>query len=290
MIGLVNDPISGPLNRLAITYNGLTLNNPADAINNTYQIDSVTPATQFDTITDPSPGSDGMEAYNVFKAARLLTLKGVIRAPSVAALYDKVKLLALSFDPAKITHENPSGGFLKMTFSVPTLDLTDYSTGLVPSFYYARPRDIPEPTDSTLMGTDLPFKIDMLLIDPNRYYQTQSSQTGAGAIANTLADYRSYPTITITMAGAGSATYTYGLTNSIDAAVSLVLNLSSTVNTDVITVDPQNARILKNGTDATGTFYVSGAYPLIEPGTNTVTLTNVTNATTVTTFYPAFCL
>lgn len=290
MIGLVTDPIKGqPLTRLAITYNGLTLNNPADAVNDTYQVDSVTPATQFDTITDPSPGTDGMEAYNVFKAARLLTLKGVIRSPTVAGLYDKVKALAAAFDPAKITHENTGGGFLKMTFSVPTLDTTNYSTGLVPSFYYARPRDIPEPTDSTLMGTDLPFKIDMLLVDPNRYYQTQSSLTGAGTISNTLADYRSYPTVTITMAGAGSATYTYGLTNSIDAAVSLVLNLSGTVNTDVITIDSLNSRILKNGTD-TPSLYVSGAYPLIEPGTNTVTLTNTTNATTVTTFYPAFCL
>ena len=285
MIGLFDT--SGK--RLSVTYNGLTLNNPADVKNNTYLIDTVVPATQFDTITDPSPGTDGMEAYNVYKAARMLTLMGTIHAPDIATYYDKVKLLALTFDPAKITHENTGGGFLKMTFSVPTTDTTNYPTGLVPSFYYARPRSIPEPIDSVVTGYGQKYKIDLLLVDPNRYYQTQTVLAGAGTITNTLADYRSAPTVTITMAGAGSATYTYNLQNTLDGTQSIVLNLSAAVLNDVYTIDVANKRVLKNSVD-TPSVYVSGTYPIVEPGTNTVTITNITNATTSTTFYPAFCL
>lgn len=275
--------------RLSILYNGLYLNLASDAVDNTYQVDMVVPATQFDTITDPSPGTDGMEGYNVFKAARLITMKGVIKAPDIPTLYDKIKALAAAFDPAKITHENSNGGFLALEFSVPTNDTTNYATGLVPSFYWARPRMMPEPMDSVLTGTAAFFHLDMLLIDPNRYFQTQQTLAGAGTATNTLADYRSYPTITLTAGGAGLANYTYACSSSL-GSTSLVLNLTTLVNTDVLTIDAANKRILKSGLDVTGTYYVSGDYPVIEPLANTITLTNVTNITTSTAWYRAFCL
>lgn len=286
MIGI----FSADTTRLAVTYNGLTLNNPADAADSTYEINAVATRPLYDTIEDPSPSGDGAEVYDARKVKLLLAIDGTIRAQSYADLYDRIKRLMATFDPAKVSHENASTqGFLPLDFSVPTADTTTYPSGLVPSRYYARSASLYVPTDSEYQGLSTFFRLDLECSDPRRYLQTTSSQTGAGTIDNSKADYRSFPTITITAAGAGSATYAIQNVTAY-ATKSLTLNLSGLVNTDVVVVDMAAQTITKNGV-ATPSLYVSGSWWAIEPtNSNVITITNPTNMTTVITWRRAFCV
>jgi hypothetical protein len=285
MIGL----FSADTTRLSIVYNGLTLNNAADPTDDTYEVNSVAVIPQLDTIEDPNMDDDGLEAYKVRKVRLIVTIDGTIRAPTIARLFDKMKAFNAAFDPGRLTHDNPAtAGFLPMTFSTPTLDTANYATGLVPSRYFVRPRKMLVPVVSEYTGLAAFFRLELEAADPRRYLQTISTLNGAGAADNTLADYRSFPVITITAAGAGSATYTISRAAAGYTTKQLVLNLSGLVNTDVVIVDMAAHTITKNGT-ATPSLYVSGSWWEIEPLSNTITITNGTNMTTSTAWNRAFC-
>lgn len=283
----------GGTTRLSMSYNNLVLNNPNDTLvaqatgADTYEINTVAGSTAFDYLSEVNQQRDGLEVYPFRKISRIVTLRGIIRAQSIESLHDKIKALANAFDPAAIGFRN-SNPFLAFDFSVPTTDTGNYASGLVPSRYYALPMRIPDPVIDYAVGRTASFDIVLLMKDPRRYLQTATTKTGGGAIDNSLADYRSWPTLTITMSGAGSATYTYqnaATTNT----YALVLNLSGCVNGDVVVVDMERRTITKNGT-STPSLYVSGTYCQVETGTNTITITNGTNATSVLSFRRAFSI
>jgi hypothetical protein len=275
-------------NRLAITYNGLTLNNPADDPDNTYEINTVSPAGLYSTVEDAHQFKDGTEVYDASKDSLVLLIDGTIRAQSLAGLFDKIRALRAAFDAAKVSHENPStNGFLPLDFSTPTADTTNFATGLVDSRYYARERRLTIPTVSEYTGFSAFFHLDLLIRDPRRYRQTASTSAGGDDITN-IGDYRSWPTITITATGAGSATYTYQNVSTIGGTKSIVLTLASLINNDVVVIDMDAQTITKNGNNAPSLF-VSGSYFEIEPGSNVITLTNTTNVTTSTSYRTAWC-
>lgn len=274
-------------NRLKVTYNGLTLNSPDDDPDSTYELNTVGSNTQMTMISDDNPTGDGSEMYEARKISRLIRLDGVVRAQSLPELYDREKALAAAFDPAKISHENPGADFLALDFSVPT-ESDAYPTGIVLSRYYARPRGPVELLDSTYTGYSKLFSIAFLLKDPRRYLQSQSSLVGSGTADNAKADYRSAPTVSIAATGAGSATFSIARAHTLGTKT-LTLNLSSLVNTDAVTVDMETLSIKKNGV-AAQSLYVSGDYWDMEPGSNTITVTNGTNVTVTTTWRSAFCV
>jgi hypothetical protein len=275
--------------RLGIAYNGLTLNNPADADNDRFEVNTVTTADAYSAAIEEEPADDGVESYLVRKTMRSVRIEGILRAPTLARLYDRQKALFAAFDPSKVSHENQSvNGFLALDFSTPTTDTTNYATGLVPSRYYARCAKSLPPPDSQFTGFSVPFVIDLLIADPRRYWQTASTQSGAGTIDNSLADYRSWPTLTITMSGAGNAAYTYQNASTIGGTKSIVLNLSTMVNADIVVVDMKTKKITKNGVE-TPSLYVSGSFFEVEPGSNVITITNGTNAASVLGWRRAFC-
>lgn len=288
--------VRGSTTRLLITYNGLSLNNPADTLvaqttgPNTYEIDTVAGSTAMDYLSEVNQQRDGLEVYPFRKVNRIVTLRGIIRAPSVAQLHDKIKALANAFDPAKIGHEN-SDPFLALDFSVPTTDLANYPTGYAASRYYALPMRVPDPVIDYAVGLTASFDIVMLMRDPRRYLQTAVTKTGSGTISNSKADYRSWPTLTITMAGAGNAAYAYTNNPALAgiATSTLTLDLSGCVNNDVVVVDMERRTITKNGASAMS-MYVSGNYFEIEPGDNVISIANTANATSVLSFEPAFSI
>lgn len=279
--------------RLAITYNGLTLNNPSDTLDgdsgpDTYEVDQVGSKTSYDYISEVNQQRDGMEMYTPRKVSRLINIRGTIRAPSQAKLHDKIKALANAFDPAKIAHDNdpdgddPTAKFLALDFSVPTTDTANYASGIVSSRYYALPLLTPDPIISADTGFAAFFECVMVAVDPRRYWQTLTSNTGNHTIDNSLADYPSWPTFTVTMTGAGDAAYTVSNTTALHGTESLVLDLSGLVNTDVVSVDFERRRITVDGVD-TPSLYVSGTYFHIDPvASNVIAHSNTTGTTTRT--------
>ena len=278
----------GDPTRLAIAFNGLTLNNPSDDPQNTYEVNTSAPLTNLDYVSELNQGRDGMEIYAFRKVNKIETLQGFIRAGSLEALADKIVALGKAFDPALIGHDHAADPFTnKLTFSVPTTDTTTFPSGLVSSFYYALPMRVPEPIINFATGLTAAFDITMIMRDPRRYYATQGSKSGGGSISNTIGNYPSPATLTITMAGAGSATYKAQNTTTVHGAQALTLDLSGLSASDVVVVNMDRKTITINGTSDMSP-YVSGDYWHIDPGTNTIAYTNGTNATSVVTYYPAF--
>ena len=270
-------------NRLGIGFNGLTLNDPASPKQDLIEVNTVSMAGNFDAATDSDPADDGTELTSVRRTMYVLRIDGFLRAPTYAALYDRKKLVAAKLDPAILYRNNlATFGALPMTFQVPTADTANYPSGFVDSFYTARSRGGVTPPDSMFTGRACAFSAEFIIPDPRRYFATQQTLTGAGTAVNTLADEQSSPTVTITMAGAGSATYGYTL-----GGTTLTLNLSGRINGDVIVIDFRTRTIKLNGVVSPNLF-VGGDYAKMLPGNNTVALANTTNATTVTTWYRAF--
>jgi hypothetical protein len=261
--------------KLSHTFNGIIFNNPADDPKETYHVESIVPLTTLTTTTEPHPKDDGSEMYDPHKIALIHRVTGRVYSATHAGLLAKVVALAGAVDPARLAHDNPTtGGFLPLTFDL-----------IVPSFYNVRPRGCFDPPTAQIMGNQCPFTIDYVSRDPNRYFATLQTLTGAGTITNTTATYRSWPTLTLTMAGAGHAAYTITNTNSI-ATSSLVLNLSDCDAADVVTVNFETHAVSVVGTGTAK--YVSGDWFYIEPVSNVITLANTTAATSVLTYYRAY--
>lgn len=272
--------------RLAMTLGSLTLNDPAAAKDDLYEVNSVTTVASYDQTFDSDPATDGTEIGSSKRSLLVVRLDGVIRAQTLKALYDKKKALIAQTDPALLVYKDAANfGLINFDFSVPTAD-SSYASNLVPSRYIVRPRIASIPPDSEFHGFASFYTVELMVPEARRFLQTTSSLAGGGTLDNSKADYPSWPTITITMSGAGSATYTIQRTGTYTIK-SLVLNLLGTVNTDVVVVDMRLKKITKNGTE-TPSLYVSGDFWDVEPTSQTVTITNGTNATTSTVWRRAF--
>lgn len=280
MIGIFSDDTT----RLPITYNGLTLNDPSAAPDDVYEINNVTYSVIADAVADPHQSRDGLEVGDARKLSMLIRIEGMIRAQSINALYDKIRVLVRTFDPAKISHENASDSFLALDFTTPG------AAGSTPSRYYVRPRDIPTPPISEFNGLAAPFTLYLLARNPRRFKQAQDTLSGAGTAVND-GDYRTWPTLTITMTGAGSGTY--AITNNPTLAgiptKTLTLNLSGRSNGQVVVVDMERRKITVDGVE-TPSLFVSGDFFELEPGDNAITYANTTNATSQLAWRDAWCL
>lgn len=272
--------------RNAISYNGLTVNQRVGGSNkDIIEVNAVSTRTTIESIRERREYESGLEAYGAFKRGKILVLQGVVRGATHGALYDRIEEMAAAFDPDAVTRDNPDTfGFLPLDFSVPTADTANFPTGLMPCRYYARAEEAFEPPWSQYAGVAAPYSLPLMAADPRRYLQAASSLTGAGVADNSIATVWSWPVLTIVMTGAGSATFQIGNT---EAVGSLTLKLSERINGDSVAVDMERRSIKVNGVD-TPSLYVAGDFWHMEPGSNTITVTNTTNASPTLTWRSAF--
>lgn len=271
------------------TYNGLTVNNPSDDHDDTFELNSCMPTEQLDWYSEPSSNDDGLEAYDVRKVAKIWRIEGTLRAPNLAKFYDKCELLAKTFDAAKVSHENPATeGFLPYDFSVPTTDTTTYPSGYIPCRYYVRSRASVSPLNTEYQGYSAFFTLQLLCRDPRRYLQTASSRIGAGSADNSKADYRSWPTLSIAMGGDGSAEYTISRAAPGAATQELILDLTGRSGGETVVVDMETGYITVD--DELVDLFVGGTFWEMEPGTNTIAISNTANTVSTLTWRSAFSL
>jgi len=285
--------LSGPTGvRLPVTFNGLTLNDPDDDESDTIEINSWSSRTLIDFVADGRQDKDGLEAQAPRKQGRVLVLNGVLRAPTIAKLMDRMKLMGKTFDTVLVQRANPTvKGFIALDFSVPTEDVTTYPSELVPSRYYARPRGALDiDFNPASYGNSAPYRLEMLLRDERRYLQTASSHAQSSAsmtLANPSADYPSWPTVTITASGAGNSAWTIDKAG--DGISALTLNLSGLIASDVVVVDMENKKITKNGI-STPSLKTAGGWFDLDVGNQTIDVLNLTNLTVSLAWRPAFAL
>lgn len=282
--------------RLAIAYNGAAFNDVADTAaggrsklyGNTTEVWGI--RTAMDYLSEPAQFRDGMELYGLRKSSRILVLRGWSHGRTQAEMFDELKALANATNPSRIVFENPNGYFLPLTFSTPTGDTDNFPTGYAASKYNCIPIRSIDPSHA-LAGNGLSarWELDFLLEEPKRFLQAASTQSGAGTIANAIADERSWPVLTFTLSGAGSSSFTVQNVGTYGGTKSVVLDLSG-YSSGNWTVDFKNATIQQGTTDRPNVF-VSGEFFEIEPGNNVITYSNTTNTSSrLLTWYPAFAL
>ena len=271
--------------RQTVAYGGLSLNVSSDAPDETYALDTVTIVPQYSTNMDPNPNTDGSKLGLVRRTLYLVRVDGVLRAPTLAKYFERVKNLVAAFDPAVAYAGSPStDGATALDFTSLTTDTTNYPTGKIACRYYARARSLYVPPSSAFSGNAGFFTAELMVPDPLRYSQTLYSLTGAGAADLSAGNHASYPVLTITMAGAGSATYKITVGSS-----SLTLDLSGRSAADVVSVDMATKSIKVNGVETPSLYAAGDWFPLLA-ASNTVTYTNTTNATSVLTWRRAWVI
>lgn len=288
MIALYKDPPAGndrprPEDRLPVDFNGYTMNDPDAPIDDGIELieAGVTPIT--DQVLEQRQGKDGMEIYQNFKGGLMIALRGFIKKPTLAELFDEQALMAEKFDPALLSRRTAvsTDGFLALNFRVPTTNVAAYVTGQAFSFYLARTLQPVTFGKTKYDGYQVPFKIEMVTKDPSRFQQGQKTlllpTSDPTALDNSEGSYPSWPIFQGVMVGAGSAAFTVTNQSAYGGSKTLTLDLSTLVNGDVLRVDFERKRITVNGLSA-ARLYVSGDYWQVEPRiTNLIDLGGTTN-------------
>lgn len=267
--------------RLPILVEGLTFNDPNAALDDITEINSVRPATSIDYVSDPLQERDGLEVYKPRKIGRLVILDGVIRAPSIGALFDRIDTLASKLDPVILADTYPDEeGFVPLDFTTPSV------SGDKACRYYVRTNKLIEPIITEYQPRQSALlSVEFLLRDPRRYLQASSTLAGAGVAVN-AGNYKTWPTLTVTMAGPGSSIFE--ISNS-TTGQSLRLDLSGRVNGDVVVVDMFRRSIKINGVETPSIQGTGDFFPLTA-GNNTIAYANTANATVSLAWRSAFAV
>ena len=286
MIGIFDD--DG--NRLPIVFNtNLTLNEPigGDPLR-IYEVNSVLVRDVFAGTNEPHATEDGSETYSVRKVAKLIRIDGIIRAPSFSALSDMNSTLRGELDPASLSRLDPTGhGFAPLAFTVLS------AAGDQDSYVLARPIATPDYMFDQYLGKNAPFRIELFCADPRRYLLSSTVHTFNGPeieVVNNLGNYPSIPTISIEMSGAGSSDYRL-LNTSYNPDGMVELNLGGSIAGDIYVIYPNEKVVTKNGVRVDNLVDNATNWNLdLQPGANTIQVSNGVNTVTTVTAFHAFSL
>lgn len=172
-------------------------------------------------------GADGMHASDVFLGPRMISMSGLIYATSLAELFDRLRLLRVTFSPTSAYGESPPDkGFLPFRYSQPTEDGDSFPGGEIDLMIYARPRGLPQftLTRDRLIGIQtkaqaIPWVAGLLAKDPRVYVDPAQTEDIAGAAnpggttlqAVNRGDYESPVNIMLVVGAAPGAAGTFRL-------------------------------------------------------------------------------
>ena len=150
---------------------------------------------------------------------------------------------------------------------------------------YLKSMETPKVPMDSLAGLIRPSILKLKAQDPRKYLQTQSSLTNAGT-ANNAGTYPTPVEITISATGATSTSLT--ITNSTrNESIYVTTALS---NGDSLVIDTRLHSVKLNGTERRDYLGNNSKWMLLDPGNNTISLSNNSNCTITTKWYSAWSL
>ena len=284
------------------TFRSLTLNghrktdgtlNAGAAEKDTYRVERFDPSrVQMRDQREPLhliPGGDLGDASKTF---RYLSIGGTLIASTQAKLDDSISAMLQTFDIDECQLAFPSTEGVSPYSFYSVTEIAGYA-GVVHERFYVRPAGFPAMGERRSTGLSIPFALELVCADPRRYLDTAEAVTlnsGNGFAStcpnwNTLVGVHVFPTITITMVGVGSSSFSIDVTG--DQTAALVLDLSLLHSGNVVTVDTNTGRILVDGGDRADlrTSGVETARPYVPRGGGAVAATNTTNVSSVVIAY-----
>ena len=290
----------------------LTINDPTDDPDDTYELNDVGVDDQFSLQSEPLPQQDGMQIYVPHKVRKIIRMDGIIKATTLASLEYKAMQMNRYFDPVNAFWDDSSTmavasnnkGFLAMAFSVPTTDTSHYATGLIPVVAYVRSIQRAVAVATKSHGFSARFNLLLEMVDPRFYHsatQTVSLTNGSGTAHTSATEYPTYPIITFTLTGTPSSGTAINRTSPVDEngdSPTVHLDMTATylgaaaASGDTVSIDMQNGRVqwTHSGTTIDRPDFLvpgyMGFWPVL-PGSNTLGFTG-TNMTASMAYERAF--
>lgn len=282
-VGSINADTKNPF----VFNNILTLNDPTDDPDDTYEVVTVAVTDQFSLLTEPLPQADGQQPYIPRKIRKLIHMDGIIHAKTLGELQYKAMQLNRYLDPVNAfwddrgVYMGSDKGFLPLTFSVATSDTTNYADGVIDVVAYVRSIQRPVQIGSKLQGYNTRFQIVFEMIDP-RFYSADSTAVTLNKDSNTdhtsATEYPTFPTISLTLSSAAALIKMNRLTPDDENGNNMLVRIDPTVTLDgdaavsgdVITFNMASGKAFLNG-DLREDWIIPGYmdfWPVI-PGTNT---------------------
>ena len=150
---------------------------------------------------------------------------------------------------------------------------------------YVKSVETPSLAMDSLAGLIRKAKVQLKARDPRKYTQAQASLSGAGTAAN-AGTYTTPVEITITASGATSTSL--AITNSTTSKSILVT--TALANNDVLVIDTFLHSVKLNGVEKRSMLGAGTDWWLLNPGNNTIAVSNGTNAAVVTRWRSAWPL
>lgn len=284
--------------RLAFGHNSFVLNEhynvdgsvDRNKAQNTAIVDELEGGPGFRDLRDPYHLTTGGALGRVHKGLLGLRMSGRLVVPDLtqaASLEDRKRAFLAAFDPALCYRDSPTTeGAYALDYYEPTLDTTTYPTGRIDLRVYVRPNGRPRIIEDISDSGTRRFAVQLVGADPRVYEQTeQTLSLSPGTPSGSVVNRGTVPApvkATITMAGAGSATFT--ITR---AGVAFILNLSTLANLDVVVVTFETCahygngrRVTKNGSDLFSLKVSDPSTWLDAPvGSTTFAISNTSNVT-----------
>jgi hypothetical protein len=204
----------------------IVLNDPTDARDNTYEVDSVAVTPVWDYVNEPNAERDGSIAGPPREVQKMIRVSGFVRATGMAQLYDNIAALNRAFNPVLTYNTDLASsefdvGFVPLKFYTPTDNTSDWANGYIAQQYYVRALSMPVDATTKFDDFSARFVIELLAVDPRKYEQTTqlAERTGSGdlSIVNAKATYDSWPIVKITFVGAPAGDFRYKFSAGIES-------------------------------------------------------------------------
>lgn len=150
---------------------------------------------------------------------------------------------------------------------------------------FAKPKEIPQIATDALSGNIRRTVLEFKIADPRKYLQTQSTLSGAGTATN-AGTYTTPVVITVTASGSTSTSLT--ITNS-TTSESIYVTTAMTAG-QVLVIDTGAHSVKLDGTETRSMLSGTSKWWLLDPGANTLALSNDTNVSVSFAWYSAWPL
>jgi hypothetical protein len=236
--------------------------------------------------TEESRATDvGIVDYGTHLGKGIVEIPVTMFASSQANMAELIQEFKTAFNPdlleADATYGEAAGkGGFHPLYWAETVGSTSRSFMI-----YLKSTEIPRVASDSLAGLVRKSIIKLKAQDPRKYLQTQSSITASGTATN-AGDTITPVEITITASGATSTSLAIAnSTRSETITVSTALS-----NGQVLVIDTRNHSVKLNGTERRD--YISSAsnWLMLNPGANTIALSNTTNCTISFKWYSAWSI
>lgn len=270
-----------------LNYNDRILINDIETDTDKYvlsQVNSISD-TVAQNLEENRPTDVGIIDYGVKMGKGEFTLPVMLCAKDLGKMHKLIQDVKQAFHPDLLEADTTYGSATDFDGYHPMLFDEDVD-GVIKNFMiYLKSMEIPAIPSDDLQGLVREAKIRLKAEDPRKYNQTESTLTGAGTASNE----GTVPTpVEITITASGTTSTSLTITNS---TTSEAIHITTALTTgQILILNTRNHTARLSGSDKRSYIGNTSDWFLLNPGDNTLAISNGTNATVEFSWHSAYAL